>query len=399
MINSDQTLQYRLERYQRLIEISQDLASTLDLDALLKRIIHLALDLSGGQAASILIYDETNRQLTFQSTTNMDEPSIRGISVPLEGSIAGWAVLHQEIAVVDDVHQDARFYQNVEKTTHFPTSNLVAVPLMTKGKVLGVLETLNKSCGQFTEEDLVVLKALGAQAAVAIENTRLFQQSDLIAELVHEIRTPLASLSTASYLLQRPEISDEQRFKLSATIHTETVRLNEMASSFLDLARLESGRVSFHPKVFDLAPLMEECRSVIQSRADEAHIQIRMEIPPELPRLEADRDKIKQVILNLLSNALKYNRPNGSIFVTARASAAEMSVAVRDTGVGIPPEDLNRLFEKFYRVRGSEKIASGTGLGLSICKHIVNNHHGRIEVNSQLNEGSTFTMILPLKQS
>jgi signal transduction histidine kinase len=272
---------------------------------------------------------------------------------------------------------------------------MLGIPLVTKNKVVGVLEVLNKKRGRFTDPDETMLTVLGAQAAVAIENARLFQQSDLIAEFVHELRTPLASLSTATYLLLRPEMSREQRDQIVNNIHNETLRLNSLASSFLDLARLESGRVQFRKARFSVADLLYECRDVMMSKAQETSIQIRVDVPNDMPLLEADRDKIKQVLLNLLSNAIKYNRPNGSIIVTGNYTGVELSMMIQDTGMGIPEESIPHLFEKFYRVREHEGKATGTGLGLSICKQIIQGHNGRIEVKSKIGVGTSFTVFLP----
>jgi len=261
--------------------------------------------------------------------------------------------------------------------------------------VVGVLEVLNKNKGNFTDADENLLLVLGAQAAVAIENARLFQQSDLIAEFVHELRTPLASLSTATYLLLRPEISKEQHDQIIYNIHNETLRLNTLASSFLDLARLESGRVQFHKTRFSVNDLIYECKDVMQGKADEARIQLRVDSPEDLPLLEADRDKIKQVILNLLSNAIKYNRPSGSVTISANATETEIAITAQDTGMGIPEDALPHLFEKFYRVREHESKAGGTGLGLSISKQIMQGHNGTLEVKSKVGVGTAFILRLP----
>jgi signal transduction histidine kinase len=385
----------RLDGYRRLIDIARDLASTLDLDILLSRIVHAAAEISGAEAASILLYDDTSRQLYFQVSTNMDESTRRGIIVPLEGSIAGWIVTNRKPARITNAHDDPRFFGDVEETTGFSTQSMLGIPLVTKNKIVGVLEALNKQKGKFTDADESMLLVLGAQAAVAIENARLFQQSDLISEFVHELRTPLSSLSTATYLLLRPEMSHEQRDQIINNIHNETMRLNALASSFLDLARLESGRVQFRKNPFSIADLMYETKDVMSSKAAEDNIQIRVESPEGLPLLEADRDKIKQVILNLLSNAIKYNRPNGTVMLRAEASENEMTLFIQDTGLGIPDESLPHLFEKFYRVREHETRASGTGLGLSICKQIIHGHGGRIEVKSKIGVGTVFSLFLP----
>src|SRR5678816_1057422 len=356
-----------LDSYLRLIEISRDLASTLDLDTLLDDIVRAAADITRAEAASILLYDDTARQLYFQVATNLDEPTMRGLVVPLDKSIAGWIVSNRKSIRIDDANKDERIFSDV----------------------------VNKKRGKFTDPDESMLTVLGAQAAVAIENARLFQQSDLIAEFVHELRTPLASLSTATYLLLRPEMSREQRDQIVNNIHNETLRLNSLASSFLDLARLESGRVQFRKTRFSVADLIYECSDVMVSKAQETNVQIRVDIPDEMPLMEADRDKLKQVLLNLLSNAIKYNRPNGSVIITSAFDATNISITIQDTGMGIPEESIPHLFEKFYRVREHEGKATGTGLGLSICKQIVQGHNGRIEVKSKMGVGTSFNIHLP----
>src|SRR5512145_2091606 len=340
-----------LDSYLRVIEISRDLASTLDLNTLLDGIVRAAADVTRAEAASILLYDDTARQLYFQVATNIDEPTMRGFIVPLDKSIAGWIVTNRKSLRIDDAHKDDRHFTEVEQTIGYETHSLLGIPLITKNKVVGVLEVLNKKKGRFTDPDASMLSVLGAQAAVAIENARLFQQSDLISEFVHELRTPLASLSTATYLLLRPEMSREQRDQIVNNIHTETLRLNSLASSFLDLARLESGRVQFRRTAFNVADMLFECKDIMNAKAQETNIQIRVDIPEDMPLMEADRDKIKQVLLNLLSNAIKYNRPNGSIIITGNYTEAEISIVIQDTGLGIPEESIPHLFEKFFRVR------------------------------------------------
>jgi signal transduction histidine kinase len=385
-----------LERYQRLIELSRDLASTLDLRDLLNHIVRAAADLSGSEAASILTYDEMKGELYFDAASNLSEPLMHGLVVPAENSIAGWIVANRQPVIISDTQSDPRHFGKIGKATQVTTTSMLGVPLIAKGKVVGVLEAINKLSGNFNQEDQEIMATLAAQAAVAIENARLFQQSDLISEMVHELRTPLSSINMAANLLLRPESAADMRQEMAQMIFGETERLNEMATAFLDLARLESGRVQFQPQMVEIQPLLLECVHVMKSKIQEREINVKVECPPDLPAIKADRDKLKQVFLNLLSNAIKYNQPAGSIDLSAETVGDEVAIHVRDTGPGILPEYQAHLFEKFYRVPGTEKTVQGTGLGLSICMRIVEAHRGSLTFQSQVGVGTDFIVRLPL---
>jgi len=388
-----------LERYRRLAEISRNLASTVDLNILLDRITESAAHVSGSEAASILLYDEKQGQLYFESATNLDEPLMRGLIVPVEGSLAGWIVTHGQPIIIDDTQNDPRHFSQVGKATHVTTTSLLGVPLIAKDKVIGALEAINKINGEFTQDDQEILMDLGAQAAVAIENARLFQQSDLIAEMVHELRTPLSSLRTASHLLLRKDVSQDQLLKVVSIIDNETTRLIDMTTSFLDLARLESGRIPFNSELFDPVKLLQESVGVMKDKATEKNLRLNLYAPNVLPEVKADRDKIKQVVLNLISNAINYNKPSGTITVAGHHNKNELLISVTDTGPGIRQADIAHLFDKFYRSQATETSVQGTGLGLAICKKIVEAHDGYIDVQSEVGVGTTFSVHLPLKNN
>ena len=386
-----------LDRYRRLVELSRDLASTLELDVLLNRIVKAAAEISESEAASILLYEESHKQLFFQASTNLDSPMMGGLRVPMD-SIAGWIITHKRPLIIADVSQDPRFFGGVAKATNFQSKSILGVPLITKNKTVGVLEALNKFEGTFTDEDQEMLMVLGAQAAVAIENTRLFLQSDLISEMVHELRTPLGSLNSATYLLLRPEITPDQLQKMVGIIQGETRRLSEMTTSFLDLSRLESGRAQFIPEPLNLTNLLVECANITFSNMIERKLNFEWEPPKTLPFIFGDKDKLKQVFLNLLSNAVKYNSPGGTLQMKAGSRQGRVIVSISDTGPGIPKESMGHLFKKFYRVPGTEKLAQGTGLGLSIVKKIVETHGGQVKVSSKVGQGTTFTVFIPYRQ-
>ncbi len=387
-----------LKRMERLMDISRTLVVTLDLPKLLSKIVLAASELCDTEVASIMLFDPQSGELRFEAATNLSGGGLQGIAVPLEGSIAGWIVTHSEPLVVPDTTKDPRWSHKVDRQTAFITRSILGVPLLTRDKTLGALEAINRRSGTFTDEDVTVLQTLAAQASVAIVNARLFQQSDLISEMVHELRAPLTSLTAASQLLLRPDLPPDKRDQITRTIQSETGRLAQMTTDFLDMARLESGRMRFSIEAFDLTELIRECVAVIQAQATARGLRLDIRIPSDLPKLESDRGKVKQVILNLLTNAVKYNRDNGVIIVVVRLApdGATCTVTVADTGKGIPPEAMPRMFEKFYRVPDTERTVVGTGLGLPIAKKMVEVLGGEMGVHSTYGSGSQFYFSLPV---
>jgi signal transduction histidine kinase len=279
--------------------------------------------------------------------------------------------------------------------TEYTTRSVLGVPLIAREQTIGVLEGINKHTGSFTPDDIITLQWLAAQAAIAIVNARLFLQSDLVAEMVHELRTPLQALLATSHLLVRPELPDSQRQDLLSTLQRETLRLSRLTTDFLDMARLESGRVRFAHTQFDLAELITECLELIRPQADNSGVRLVSQPSPTLPVIESDRDKLKQVLLNLLTNAVKYNRRDGEVIVRADSVGAHFRIYVDDTGPGIPPNVMSRLFDRFYRAPASESTTEGTGLGLPIARRIVEALGGELRVQSTLGRGSTFYFTLP----
>ncbi len=399
-----------LARYERLLEISRSLNSILDINALLEQIVSSAAELSNAEAASILLLEKRTGVLRFEAAIDPKGFSLDSIEVPLEGSIAGWVVQNSEPVVIEDVRNDPRFFNKVDEASEFQTRNIMAVPMRARDKIIGCLEALNKSSGQtFTDVDVSTLTTLAAQAAVAIENARLFQQSDFISEMVHELRAPLAAIKTTTYVMGRPEIGEEKRKELIQTIAQEAERLTRMTTEFLDLARLESGRARLARQPLEVAEVVRNTVQMVTPQAEDRKVKLHLMInPPELPRILGDAEKLKQVLLNLLTNAIKYNRENGVVIVQAaldsghRHSPTEpggsqhIHVSVEDTGLGIPPESLPHMFEKFYRVADTEGYTTGTGLGLAIARRIIESHGGAITVESQVGVGTKFTFTLPV---
>lgn len=388
-----------LAHYRRIIEISQQLNSTYDLMSLLKKIVSASTELIETEAASIMLLDEATGKLRFAIASNIKPHEMENIVVPLEGSIAGWIVTHGEPRVIEDVSNESNHFQGVDNAIEFHTRNLLGVPMRTHDKVIGVLQAVNKINAQrFTDDDIIMLRTLASQAGVAIENARLFQQSDFIAEMVHELRTPLAALKASTTLLERPDIPEDKRSSIVTTMRGETQRLIELTNDFLDVAQLESGRTQLNVSEFVIRDLLVESIDIVQQQAIDKGIEVRLQ---EISLIaEADRGKVKQVVLNLLTNAIKYNRPNGTIDVYTVVHDDQeqpfVQISVEDTGYGIAEEHQKNMFQKFFRVPTTQDVARGTGLGLTICKAIVESHGGRIWLVSEENVGSTFSFTIPL---
>ena len=384
-----------LIRYQKLINISCDLASELDLNILLSKIVRAACEVTDAKEASILMYDPNKKTLYFQAATNLDSHLKRGTIVPLNESIAGWIVNHQKPLIVDNPQKDKRHFNYIGKITNIECSSLLGIPLISKGNVIGVLEVINKRAGGFNKEDEDVLLALGAQATVAIENSRLFLQSDLIGEFVHQIRTPLSALSAAAHLLKSNRVHEDQKKKMIGILEAEIEALSDMSSSFLDLARLESGRKQYNVNEFDIRDLLIECHEIVINEAHKLNLLFILDLPDTLPRIRGDRKQLKQAFINLLNNAVKFNKIKGEIILTAKATQDQLVIIISDTGLGIPEDERSKIFEKFYRVRSHRDQVPGTGLGLSVVKQIIHGHGGEIDFTSEVDVGTTFTITLP----
>ncbi len=389
------TPEERIESYQRLLAISQVLTSTLDLFTLLDLIVNAARDLTRTEATSILLLDNKTGDLYFEAVTGSKSEEIKRMVVPPD-SLAGWVAREGRAQIVNDVSRDQRFFAKVGETTGVLTRSLIAVPLKAKDKTIGALEAINRvDDSPFVEEDVELMMTLGAQAAVAITNAQLFQQSDLISEMVHELRTPLTSIVAYSELLLRREIPPVQARGFVETIYQEALSLSNMTNGFLELSRLQSGRIRMDMVNFNLTDLVREVMQLLHPQTDERGLTLSATLPNQEVFVTADRERIRQVLVNLTSNAIKYNRDAGVVNVLVEPlDEQRVCVSVSDTGRGIPEKDQTRIFEKFFRVPDSEGYATGTGLGLSIVKQIVEAHGGTIEVQSQVDVGTTFSFVL-----
>jgi two-component system phosphate regulon sensor histidine kinase PhoR len=225
-------------------------------------------------------------------------------------------------------------------------------------------------------------------------------KSDFVSHVSHELKTPLASITAYSEMLADGEANDEQMVKeFCSIIQYQAQRLNRLIEDILNISRIESGLIKVSKEPFSLTILIEEQLQMIRAAASEKNINVVGQKPIVFDQVYADKDMISQVIVNLLSNAVKYTPEGGKVEVQTELdeTAGKLCVNVTDTGVGIPENEVEHVFNKFYRVDANKKQAKGTGLGLNLVKQIVEKvHHGRVFVKSQIGIGSTFGFELPL---
>jgi signal transduction histidine kinase len=275
--------------------------------------------------------------------------------------------------------------------------------------------TLNrKATGDFAPELIDLLKTFAAQSALAIQNARLFREievksreletasrhkSEFLANMSHELRTPLnAIIGFSEVLAERMfgDINDKQAEYLSDIMESGR-HLLSLINDILDLSKIEAGRMELEPSEFELPATIDNTLILVRERAQRRGIALVHAVDERLGNIRGDERKVKQVLLNLLSNALKFTPEGGRIDVRAGVRDGEVQVSVTDTGVGIALEDQETVFEEFRQVGTAAKKVEGTGLGLAICRKFIELHGGRIWVESAVGSGSTFAFTLPLQ--
>jgi signal transduction histidine kinase len=267
--------------------------------------------------------------------------------------------------------------------------------------------------GEFAPEVIELLKTFATQSALAIQNARLFREieikgrqleiasqhkSEFLANMSHELRTPLNAIIGFSEVLSERmfgEINDKQAEYLADILESGR-HLLSLINDILDLSKIEVGRMELEPTDFDLPSAIENTLILVRERAQRRAITLQRTVDERLGTIRADERKVKQVLLNLLSNALKFTPEGGRIDVRARVEDGVAEISVTDTGVGIAPEDQEAVFEEFRQVGLAAKKIEGTGLGLAISRKFIELHGGAIRVKSRIGSGSTFTFTLPL---
>jgi signal transduction histidine kinase len=399
-------------------EVGQAISSTLDLQTVLSTIAARATQLSGTDAGVIYEYDE-QREVFLPRATEHLEPEIveTMLASPVrrgEGATGRLAEGQEPIQVPDILEAPAESRVR-GALVHAGYRALLAVPLVREGHLLGGLTVIRKTTGMFAPEVVELLQTFATQSSLAIQNARLFleiedksrqlqvasrHKSEFLANMSHELRTPMnAILGFSEVLTERMfgELNEKQDEYLKDILESGR-HLLSLINDILDLSKIEAGRMELEPTDFDLPGAIDNALTLVRERAGRRAIMLGREIDPHLGMIRADERKVKQVLLNLLSNALKFTPEGGRIDVRAAVSDSMVEVSVADTGVGIAPEDQEAVFEEFRQVGTADKKVEGTGLGLALSRKFIELHGGRIWVKSQVGTGSTFTFTLPVRR-
>jgi signal transduction histidine kinase/CheY-like chemotaxis protein/ligand-binding sensor domain-containing protein len=433
-------IQKQKENVELLSEIGKEITASLDMDTIFFKLYEHVNQLADASIFGVGIYHPEKKQIEYRLAIEKGKrytPYTRDTSNKNQFPV--WCIENRQPVFINDVEREYSKYISEYNPTgrlrkledgsisQDPLS-LIYLPLIAHDQVLGVISIQSFQKNAYTDYHLSILQNLAAYTTVALDNARLFAEaqqaraaaeeaneakSSFLSTVSHELRTPLTSVLGFAKIIKKR--LDEKIFPLlkiedSKTQRTvdqvaenlnvvvaEGERLTTLINNVLDLAKIEAGKIEWQKETLTVPELIERATAATSSLFDSSGLKCLKEIEADLPEVIGDRDKLIQVVINLISNAVKFT-DKGSVTCHARRANGEIIVSVIDTGSGIAPEDQPKVFEKFKQV--GETLTNkpkGTGLGLTICKEIVEHHGGRIWVESEIGKGSTFSFALPSK--
>jgi signal transduction histidine kinase len=405
-----------VEELRALGEVGQTVSSTLDLPQVLQTVVEQACTMAYATGGAIYVFDEVKGEFHLEAGHNMSAEHIervRAQPIRLGDPVVGECAARLAAVQVEDL----------TKTTSTPLLELLiragvrailAVPLLHQGEVIGALAVRRNEPGAFSAEIVRLLEAFAAQSAIAVNNARLFKEveeagrqvavasqhkSQFVANMSHELRTPIAAILGYAELMQEGfyEPLGQKSLDALTRIRSNGKHLLGLINTVLDIAKIESGQFTLNMAEYALDTVVETVRFATESLAQNKKLALKTEVAKSLPIGLGDEQRLTQVLLNLVGNAIKFT-DTGEVCVTAKAVNGHFAVSVMDTGPGIAEQEQARIFEQFHQVDSSlTKAKGGTGLGLAIAKQIVEMHGGRIWVESTPGQGSTFQMELPTR--
>jgi signal transduction histidine kinase len=388
--------------------------SSLELNTVLDSIVSTLKLSINCRACSLFLLDEKSQVLEIKAAAGIGPRWQKEAKLKMGEGFAGKAVMEAKPLYIPDVRQDPTLVPFDPAVR-----SLLVVPMISKDKVIGILCIDDDKPGAFSPDDGRLLAIAAAQAAVAIENAQLYQssrkraeelaraydelraldrlQKELVQNVSHELRTPLTFIKGYVELMLEEamgELSELQRNSLHI-VARRTDAMTRLINNLLSLQQVEME--SLRPTLVSLAEVTTRALESAEAAATKADIVLKAEIPETLPPVWADRNYLEQVFDNILGNAIKFSPDGGEITVCIREEGEYLRIAISDTGIGIPNDQLEKIFERFYQVDGSPtRRFGGTGLGLALVKKAIEAHGGRIWAESQLGQGSTFFFTLPV---
>ena len=398
-----------------LARLSTMVNSTLDLMEVLDNAMKYVEELMDAEASSIFEVDHERDELFFRLARGKGGSMAREIRLSMGEGITGWVAREGKPLLVADVYQDKRFSPRMDKYSGFKTRSIIGVPMKHKGRLIGVLEVLNKRGGPFEEEDLELLTVVGNQIGIAMENARLYQrlqekftltaeelkktQQKLIQNerlgalarlsqgVAHEVRNPVMSIGGFARRLKRKLSPGDSAYKYVEIILKELARLEKMVQDVENYANMREPEF----REVNLKKLIEHALEEWRQNWARPDIQVHLDLPGEEITFPGDEWLLSLVLKNLFRNAREAMTSGGKLSIAAYPQGRQIIIEVADTGSGIPLQALPQVFDPFFTSN-----PQGSGLGLTTVHRVVNEHNGEISVKSTVGEGTEFRIRLPL---
>jgi len=405
-----------VEELKALGEVSQVVSSTLDLETVLTSIVRHAVQLSKTDACTIYEFDEAEQVFVSRINYGVSEEFIEALRDARlcigEKTAIGQAALNRAPDQVPDLMNVPDYPLSYVQQAGFRA--LLAVPLMREDRLIGGLVVRRKTAGEFPAPIVDLLQTFAAQSVLAIQNARLFREiedkgreieiaskhkSEFLANMSHELRTPLNAILGYTELILDNIYGDvpEKIQEVLERLVKNGRHLLGLINDVLDISKIEAGQLTLSLNDYSMGEMVQTVSTSVEALAAEKNLELNVKVPTDLTIGKGDEQRIAQVFLNLLGNAIKFTE-KGEVRVEVVVSNESFLVSVSDTGPGLSEADQKKIFEEFRQADGSStREKGGTGLGLAIAKRIVEMHGGRIWVESTLGKGSTFWFTLPVR--
>jgi len=390
-------------RMRLLYEAGKAMSTSLSRQSTMDVVVSQAARLTGSRSCLLFLHDTSSDEYIAEAAFGVEPDRYRPLRFQMGVGYHGQVVQSAQPRLVEDLREAVGAEPIFEA---LQAHGALIAPLNDVEKVIGTITCLDHEGGAFTLEDQEVLKMLASQATIAIQNAILYERtkeldrlkSEFVAVVSHEVRTPLTSIKGSLELLgdTRFLTLPAPQKELLAICQANTERLISLINDILDFSKLESSKLSLNVESMSVERVLNEVVENIRNLAGQKEVAIDLKVDPSAGQIEGDPMRVGQVATNLIGNAIKFSPEKSRIEVFASGDESKVTVSVKDYGRGIAPRDINRLFQRFAQLDSSTtRKAGGTGLGLVICKGIVEQHGGSIWVESQLNEGSTFSFSMP----